>query len=171
MTDRSTGKKKLRPREHVIADLGVNYLQRRVLLRGHAFDTIQPDYGIDSLMYIYNDNREAENGAVNFQVKATDHLNILQDGKTISNRLETSHLRYWHGELMPVIFVLYDASRDRAFWLYMQNYIDEHDNQLHWSQKENTIRIPVRNRLTLRAIDNFHTLRDECYERFTRSFL
>jgi hypothetical protein len=62
--------KKRRTREHVIAELGVNYVQRHILLRGHSSELIFHDYGIDLLMFTYNADGEIENGHVEIQVKA-----------------------------------------------------------------------------------------------------
>ena len=70
--------KKRRTREHVIADLGVNYVQRLILSKGHSSEVIMHDYGIDLLMFTYNDDGEIENGHVEIQIKSTDHVNILK---------------------------------------------------------------------------------------------
>ena len=62
----------------------------------------------------------------------------------------------------PVILVLYDAARDRAFWLDVQAYCDEvnktEPHRLTLDQETVTTRIPVKNKLTLRAVDYFRSL-------------
>ena len=43
------GRRKCRPREHVIADMGFNFLERQVLRRGHQLVKVpQPEYGTDA---------------------------------------------------------------------------------------------------------------------------
>ena len=39
--------RKRRTREHVIADLSVNHVERQVLLAGYVVDRVSNDYGID----------------------------------------------------------------------------------------------------------------------------
>lgn len=39
--------KKKRPREHIIADLSVNYVKRWVFLCGYSVERIEHDYGFD----------------------------------------------------------------------------------------------------------------------------
>ena len=71
----------MRTREHVLADLSVNYVERQILLCGFAVNRMHTDYGIDLLMLTYRAAGEVENGHVLFQVKATDSLQLLRRGK------------------------------------------------------------------------------------------
>jgi hypothetical protein len=113
---------KLRTREHVIADLGINYVERRVLLCGGAVVRNPVDYGYDLILLSFNPRGEVEGGHALFQVKATDHLPLLADGKTISWVISRRDLLLWLDEVCPVILVVYDGMRDRAFWLHVQAY-------------------------------------------------
>ena len=45
---------KLRTREHVVADLGVNFVERQVLLAGFAAGRVAPDYGLDLRMVTFS---------------------------------------------------------------------------------------------------------------------
>lgn len=56
------GSRKRRTREHVIADLSVNYVERIVLRCGHTLERFWHDYGFDLLLYTYDNNGEYENG-------------------------------------------------------------------------------------------------------------
>jgi hypothetical protein len=56
-----------------------------------------------------------------------------------------------------VVVVLYDAEKHRGFWLDVQHYIEQ-GRDLEEDQDEAVIRIPVENKLTLRAIDRFRDL-------------
>ena len=71
--------KKRRTRAHIIADLGVNFVERCILLEGHSSEKIQHDYGIDLIMFTYDGVGEIENGHVSIQVKATDHLSVTKN--------------------------------------------------------------------------------------------
>ena len=113
--------RKLRTREHVIADLGVNHLERHILLCGHTPQRMTHDYGYDLFMTTYSRGGEAQEGWVYFQVKATNRLPLLKDGRTISWSVSRRDLRLWLNENYPVILVVYHAPRDRAYWLAVQD--------------------------------------------------
>ena len=113
---------KLQTREHVIADLGINHLERHILLCGHTPQRIQHDYGYDLLMITYSPRGEVQGGWAYFQVKATRRLPLLKDGKTISWAVSRRDLKLWLSETCPVILVIYHAPRDRAYWLDVQDY-------------------------------------------------
>ena len=59
---------KRRTREHVIADLSVNHVERFVLLCGHTVERVLHDYGIDLLLYTYDGNGESENDTIYIQL-------------------------------------------------------------------------------------------------------
>src|SRR5258708_15551551 len=82
--------RKLRTREHVLADLSINYVERQALLRGFAVNRMTTDYGIDLLMRTYSDAGEVESGHVLFQVKATDSLQLHKGEQTIAVRVEVA---------------------------------------------------------------------------------
>lgn len=154
---------KLRTREHILADLSVNHLERQILLRGFAVSRIEKDYGLDLIMHTFTDKGEVENGYVLFQVKATDDLKILQDGKAIALRVEVADVKWWLGENMPVILVLYDGKMDKAYWLYVQQFFEENKkalNRVSGDQDRLTLRIPLKNRLGQKAIETFRQFRD-----------
>ncbi len=93
-----------------------------------------------------------------FQVKATDSPQILKDGKTISFRVEVADLKWWEDELMPVILVVYNGQKDHAYFIYIQHYLNEKNitvEDLSSDQDRVTIRIPLKNRVNRKTIDNF----------------
>ena len=114
--------RKRRTRSHIIADLSVNYVEKQVLLCGHTVERMIKDYGIDLLLSTYNEDGEIENETIKLQLKATDNLNVLQDGQTIAFSVERADLEFWLNEFMPFIFVVYDAQADAAYWVYLQAY-------------------------------------------------
>lgn len=113
-------RRKKRTREHVLADLSVNFVERQVLLCGYSVQRIQSDYGIDLMMLTYNDEGEVEDGVVWFQLKATDKPKLRDRGHSIAVRVEHADVDHWRSLTMPLILVIYDASADRAYWLYVQ---------------------------------------------------
>ena len=154
--------RKLRTREHVLADLSINYVERQVLLRGFAVNRMTTDYGIDLLMRTYGDAGEVESGHVLFQVKATDSLQLHKDEQTIAVRVEVADLKAWQDEWMPVILVVYDGQSDKAYWLYVQKYLDEKQasgDDLLAEQDRVTIRLPRKNRLNRKAMERFRQFR------------
>lgn len=147
--------KKRRTREHVIADLSYNFLERKVLQRGHWLDAPQNDYGVDAIMFHHNKAGGIENGEVRFQLKATDRIRLNKDGRSISQIVALKDLRYWYFETYPLILVLYDALRNRAFWLHVQDYVNQHPKIMDSTSSTISLRIPTSARLTLSAIDRF----------------
>jgi hypothetical protein len=159
---RQPQERKLRTREHVLADLSINYVERQVLLRGFAVNRLASEYGLDLQMRTYSDGGEVESGHVLFQVKATDSLQVLQDEQTIVVRVEVADLKAWQDEWVPVILVVYDGQSDKAYWLYVQRYLDEKQvsgEDLLTEQDRVTIRIPRKNRLNRKAIEQFRQFR------------
>ena len=156
------GQRKTRTREHVIADLAINYVERQVLLCGFSVERVVHDYGIDLQMFTYNSQGEVEGGWVLMQVKATDHLRLLADGKTLALALDRADLQLWLREPDPVILVVYDAAGDRAFWLYVQAYFEvKRPINLFTAPGRVTVRIPTSNRLNQRAVQRFADYRNQ----------
>ena len=84
--------KKRRTRQHVIAELSANHVERYALLCGYSVERVEHDYGIDLILFTYDDNGEIENGQIFIQLKATDSLRVLGDQETISFSVERSDL-------------------------------------------------------------------------------
>jgi Domain of unknown function (DUF4365) len=145
--------RKLRTREHVLADLGINYLERQVLLCGCAVQRMQSDYGYDLTMSTFNAKGEIEAGVIFFQVEATDNLPLLADGKTVSRVVSRRDLPLWLSEAFPVVLVVYDGRRDRAFWPHLQAYFANRPTaDLFLAGKTINVRLPVTNRLDRRSV-------------------
>ena len=64
--------RKRRTREHVIADLSINHVERQALLAGYTVNEWLSDYGIDLVLSTYTEEGETESGIIFLQVKATD---------------------------------------------------------------------------------------------------
>src|SRR5437660_9013754 len=90
--------RKRRTREHVIADLSVNHVERFVLRCGWTVQRTTHDYGVDLTMETYNSVGEPESGRVLFQLKATDKLRVRDKGQLVAVQIEWRDIRSWCSE-------------------------------------------------------------------------
>jgi hypothetical protein len=154
--------RKKRPREHIIADLSVNYVERYVLLCGYSVERIEHDYGYDLLIFTYNAEGEIENGQIYIQLKATDSLSILADQKTITFTLASSDLELWLLEPMPCILIVYDAKLGQAYWLYLQAYFESIEAfDLSKMGESVTVRLSKDNVLNRQAVEIFAKFKND----------
>jgi hypothetical protein len=154
-------RRKQRTREHVIADLSVNFVERLILRCGWVPRRMNPDYGIDLYMETYNDQGEIENEGVWFQLKAIDRLRIAGRKQAIPVRMEWRDLLFWLNERMPGILVIYDAIQDRAWWVHLQETLRTITRKSRQRLAETvTLSIPLGNLLDEAAIRRFAGLRD-----------
>jgi hypothetical protein len=165
--------RKRRTREHVIADLSINFVERQALLCGHSAERVVHDYGYDLLLFTYNSSGELENGSILLQVKATDHLRIHTRRQAISFPLESSDLRLWLGEQMPVILVIYDAQAERAYWLDVQTYFArERSSDIIPGLGARTVHLPLANCLDAGGVQTITKIKNDrvaqSLERFGR---
>jgi hypothetical protein len=154
-------RKKRRTREHVIADLSANHVERHALLCGYSVERRLHDYGIDLVIATYDEEGNVENGEIRVQLKATDHLKTVSGGQFVACRIERADLRAWLDEPMPVILVVYDAVADVASWLYVQQHFQQRPR---FNPKRGsagvTVRVPRANVVTAAAMRHFAGCRD-----------
>jgi hypothetical protein len=115
--------RKQRTRQHVIADQSVNYVERFVIDEGHTVQRLEYDYGYDLHMITYDEDGYVEPGSIYIQLKASERLVESAAGYIFD--LDIRDYNLWMMEPMPVILILFDASRRRAFWLHIQRYFQE----------------------------------------------
>jgi hypothetical protein len=151
-------RRKRRTREHVIADLGVNFFERQALLSGYSVERVLRDYGYDLTLYTYDSNGYVENDCVFIQVKSSDKLRIRSDRAAISVRLERAHVTHWVKQRMPVILAVYDARADAAYWLHVQSYFAANMMKLV-GQRSLTVHVSVANRLDQQAMHEFAAIK------------
>jgi hypothetical protein len=168
LAKKSSPPKKRRTREHVIADLSVNFLERQALLCGYSVEKITHDYGIDLFVHTYNDGGEVEPGRLLFQLKATDQPKRVQGGKAIAFQVARADLRWWLKELMPVILVLYDAQADAAYWLHIQRHFSEKGTLKKMAQGHLTLHLPMSDRLEPAAVKQLARLKQEIVHKLGR---
>jgi hypothetical protein len=112
--------RKRRTREHVIADQSVHHVEGFILDLGYIAERRSSDYGYDLTLYTYDAEGDAEEGSVYIQLKAAESLTASDQDFVFD--LDVRDYRLWTAEPMPVILILFDASRKRANWLYIQRY-------------------------------------------------
>jgi hypothetical protein len=150
MTDRTARKR--RTRQHIIADLSANYVERYALLCGFSVERVEKDYGYDLILFTFDNNGELENGQVYIQVKATEQVKRLKRTPTISFPLEKANLESWLPEPMPVILALYDAAEDKAYWLYLQAYFESNRPDAR-GKKTQSVRIDEGNLVDTQSVN------------------
>jgi hypothetical protein len=163
---KSPGRGKTRTREHVIADLAVNHVEKQALLGGATVERIYRDYGLDLSLFTFTPDGEPESSWIFIQVKATERLKWLRKGGGASFRVERSDLVGWLGQLLPVILVVYDATQDRAYWRHVQGYFASLPGfNLFRAGKTVTITLDPASVLDPAAIRHFAALRDQAEAR------
>jgi hypothetical protein len=158
---RPSPRRKIRTREHVIAELGVNHVERQALLCGFSVERIVHDYGIDLMLFTYNADGEIENGVIFLQVKASERIKPLAKGGGISFPVLRTDLLYWLSEVYPVILIVYDVSADRACWVDVQGYFASQQS-FNLFRVGRTVRVHVSLNQVLdsEAVRHFAALRD-----------
>lgn len=157
--------RKRRTRQHIIADLSVNFVERAVLQCGYSAERISQDYGIDLYISTYDSNGEIENGIICVQLKATDTLELLADQETIPLKIKRADLELWGQELMPYILILYDAQQDIAYWLYVQAYFQQQEIDITTLSETHTLHLKKQNILNAEAIRKFAAYKNAVLQR------
>ncbi len=120
MARMSLGLRKRRTREHVIADQSVNYVERFIIDAGFTAQRFERDYGYDLLLSTYDEQGCLEPGLTNLQLKAAETLRRV--GSSYAFDIDIRDYNLWTRERVPVILILFDASRRRAYWLHVQAF-------------------------------------------------
>lgn len=152
------GPRKQRTRQHIIADLSVHHLEGFILEEGHTAQRLHPDYGYDLFMFTYDSQGYVEPGLVWFQLKASESFQTSDSAYVFD--LDIRDYNLWMLEEMPVILVLFDASRRRACWLPVQRYfLEDVTRQPKSGARSVRLSVPQRQVLNRRAIRNFQNLK------------
>jgi hypothetical protein len=153
---------KVPTREHVIADLAVNHVERHVLLGAGTVERILHDYGLDLILFTSTPASEIESGNIFLQGKATEKVKWLRDGEMASFRVERADLVGWLRQLLPVVLIVYDATAARACWLHVQGYFAALPRfNLFRVGSKVTVHLDAKQVLEPASIRRFANLRDE----------
>jgi hypothetical protein len=115
--------RKQRVRGHVIADLSFHYLAYQVAKRGFTIEAVQKDYGYDATIVTYDLNGEVENGLIYIQLKASDTAVRNASGSDVLYEIKKTDVHLWQEQPYPLYLVLFDSISERAYWLYLQQYL------------------------------------------------
>lgn len=160
-----SARRKRRTRQHIIADLSVNHVERFVLLRGHSVELVRRDYGLDLLIFFHDSRGYLLDGHVSVQVKASDSPRYSSDRRFIAVRIDRRDLNAWKNRLEPVILIAYDASSNRAYWLYVQAELERASPSTGAST---TFHVPTHQRLNERVIDRLAGYNSQLIQRLLK---
>lgn len=148
--------RKRRTRQHVIADLSVNHVERLVFRGGHTVERVLHDYGYDLIVFTYDEEGYCDPGLLFVQVKATENLRLV--GSDIVFDVDMRDYDRWRVERVPVILVLYEAASNRAFWLHVQEYERLSLRNSRAGAKSVRVRFSMDQRLSLRAMQRWRNI-------------
>ena len=152
--------RKQRTRQHVIADLSVHHVEGFILEAGHTAQRLTSDYGFDLILFTYDVQGYVEPGLALFQIKARETLK--ERGPNYVFDLDIRDYNLWVQENMPVILVLFDASRKRAWWLHVQGYFREEAARLpRKGAKFVRVRVTKRQVINRQAVAKIRELRQQ----------
>jgi hypothetical protein len=153
--------RKRRTPEHVIADLSVHHVEGHVLRCGWVVERIIYDYGLDLAISTFDRSGQVQEGPILLQLKATHRLRLRPGATVIPFRVERTDVGRWLAEVFPVILIVYDASKDIAYWLYVQSYFRRLPGfNLFAAGQTITVYLPVTNVPTPAAVRQFARFRD-----------
>jgi hypothetical protein len=154
-------RRKRRTREHILADLSANHVERHALRCGFSVERVEHDYGIDLILFTYDRQGECEPGNVFLQLKATDRLKLVARGEGIALRIDRADLLAWLEETMPVILVIYDGRAEIAYWLYVQAHFEKQTGfDPARAGEQATVHVPAANVLDQAAMRRFARFRE-----------
>jgi hypothetical protein len=158
MARKIIGPRKQRTRQHVIADQSVNHVERFIIDEGHTAQRLGSDYGYDLILFTYDEQGYAEPDSVYIQLKAAETLQAVDSDYVFD--LDVRDYNLWTRETMPVILILFDASRRRAYWLDVQGYFQEDvARRPKFGAKTVRVRVPIRQVVNRRAIAKVRDLK------------
>ena len=118
--------KKLRTRQHIIEDLGLNHIEKQILLSGNILRRFsENDYGYDGMIDTFNEQGETENLSFKIQLKSTDVIQLSPDKVGFIIDLSRRDLELWLKSNYPVLLILYDAQGDIAYFADLQTHFEE----------------------------------------------
>ncbi|MBC7808558.1 MAG: DUF4365 domain-containing protein [Akkermansiaceae bacterium] len=142
---------KQRTREHVIADLSVNYAERQFLLAGCTIDRVVADYGYDMIVRTFDDAGHLELAYVAVQMKASDAPDYSQNSGFVTVRVDERDEWAWRNDPFPVALIFYDAAKDVAYYVHYQTVPET---------TRRSVRIPTANRFDDKAARQLRTAKN-----------
>jgi hypothetical protein len=164
MAKNEGGPRKQRTRQHVIADQSVNHVERFIIDEGQTAQRLEKDYGYDLLLLTFDEHGYAEPGLTCVQLKAAESLQAVASDYVFD--LDIRDYNLWMQEKTPVILILFDASRRRAYWLSVHDFFDEGlARQPKHGAKTVRVRVPGRQVVSRKAIARWRDLKEKALRR------
>ncbi len=118
--------KKRRTRQHIIEGLGLNHIERQILLSGNVLRRFtEYDYGYDGMIETFNEFGETQNLSFMIQLKSTDNIQLSPQKQGFIVDLSKRDLELWLESHFPVLLVLYDAEAEIAYFTDLQTYFNK----------------------------------------------
>jgi hypothetical protein len=160
MARKIIGPRKQRTRQHVIADQSANHVERFIIDEGHTAQHFERDYGYDLLLSTYDEKGYLEPDSIYLQLKAAETLKRVGSG--FAFEVDVRDFNLWTWERSPVILILFDASRRRAYWLHVQGFFREGAGRRpKTGAKSVRVRVPARQVVHRRAVAKWRELKSE----------
>jgi hypothetical protein len=151
--------RKRRTRQHIIEDLGFNHIERQVLYAGYTMYRYSTnDYGHDGFIIFFNELGEIESKIVQFQLKSTDVLKTSVDNNLVIFDLSARDLELWLMSEAKVLFIIYDAIQEVAYFIDLQDYFSKNRKSLQKIRKFVRIYIPKDNIFDKQQIINLRQI-------------
>jgi len=139
-----TGRLPKRTRAHDLEALSRQYVER-IFSPPWICRPVPADYGLDMRVEIVTD-RQVSGREFSVQIKGTDQLKT--SGTDVIHRCKVSTARYFLQRPELVMYVVYDANEETAYWVWVQHYLLDRVRSGWLGQQTVQIRIPLAKRLT-----------------------
>jgi len=172
-----------RTRAHVLEEESRKFIENKFPSEWIISRT-QTDYGIDFQVEIV-ENQKVTGAHFLIQLKAKDKIKLDKYNNILHNE-KTSRIQYFLERTELVVYIVYSTTVNRAYWLWIQDYVNNKISENKLSQKSITIKIPNKNILNKENISlikervvrthkngkiltNIQTLNDESYDYFFKT--
>jgi hypothetical protein len=148
----------------VIADLGVNHVERFVFEAGFVAERVRFDYGCDLIITTFDLQGYLEPEWIRVQVKAAEQLRTDSRGSHFVVDLMIEDYNAWTQERSPVILIVYSASQRRAYWISFQKYFAEFpDRKPRHGARHVRVLVPKSQRVSRKAVERMQRLKNNTY--------
>jgi Domain of unknown function (DUF4365) len=147
--------KKRHTRQHIIEGLGLNHIERQILLSGDVLRRFSDnDYGYDGMIDTFDEQGQANNIQFFVQLKSTDVIQFSQQNDGFIVDLSKRDLELWLKSPLPVLLILYDAQQEIAYFTDLQTYFNANKLELK------NVRKFVRIYLSLQSVFNITAIKE-----------
>ena len=154
--------RKLRTRQHIIEDLGLNQIERHILYAGFTFYRYgHNDYGYDGSITTFNEKGEIENSQINIQLKSTDFIKTTSDKQFFVFDVSKRDLELWCFSDISTIFVLYDAQKEVSYYLDILEFYEKDGIDLDKIRKSVRVKIPKTNLWNQEAVTKIRHIKNK----------